>query len=142
MDEKDLEKLLKFRNLHNPYCQRQGIVVQELRPGYARVTKTVTPDDVNPLNVPHGGLYFTMADNACGSAMVGYGDACVTVDASYHFLRSGKIGDTLTAEAAEVRHGNLISVLDVKITNQNGVVLGTGSFTFCSLGYKIEIPEA
>ena len=75
MDSKDLEKLRNFRNLHNPYCQRQGIVVQELRPGYARVTKTVAPDDVNPLNVPHGGLYFTMADNACGSAMVGYGYA-------------------------------------------------------------------
>ena len=141
MDENYLQKLLKYRNLHNPYCQRQGIVVQELRPGYARVTKTVAPDDVNPLNVPHGGLYFTMADNACGSAMVGYGYACVTVDANYHFLRSAKVGDHLTAEAFEVRHGNLISVLDVKITDQDGNVLGTGSFTFCTLDYPVEIPE-
>ena len=141
MDSKDLEKLLNFRNLHNPYCRRQGIVVQELRPGYARVTKTVTAEDVNPLNLPHGGLYFTMADNACGSAMVGYGYACVTVDAAYHFLRSGKVGDTLTAEAREVRHGNLISVLDVTIQNQDDVLLGTGTFTFCTLDDKIEIPE-
>ncbi|MCQ2448252.1 MAG: PaaI family thioesterase [Oscillibacter sp.] len=141
MADMDLQKLLRFRNLHNPYCQRQGIVLQDLRPGYARVTKTVTSDDVNPLNVPHGGVYFTMADNACGSAMVAYGNACVTVDASYHFLRGAKIGDLLTAEAFEVRHGNLISVLEVKITGQDGTVFGTGTFTFCSLGYPIEIPE-
>ena len=67
------QKMADYRNSHNPYVQRQGVFVEEISPGYARVTKTVVPEDANPLGVPHGGVYFTMADTACGSAMASYG---------------------------------------------------------------------
>ena len=69
----DYQKMAEYRNSHNPYVQRQGVVVEELGQGYAKVTKTVTTEDTNPLGVPHGGVYFTMADTACGSAMASYG---------------------------------------------------------------------
>ena len=68
----DYQKMAEYRNTNNPYVQRQNVLVEEIGPGCARVTKTVTPEDVNPLGVPHGGVYFTMADTACGSAMASY----------------------------------------------------------------------
>lgn len=132
----DYEKIKAFRNANNPYTQRQGVMVEEIRQGCARVTKTVQPDDVNPLGIPHGGVYFTMADSACGSAMAAYGTMAVTVDASYHFLRSAKVGDTLTAEAHEVKSGKTLCVMDVRILNQENVLLGTGTFTF----YRLDKP--
>lgn len=135
----DYEKIKAFRNANNPYTQRQGIQVEELRSGYARVVKTVEPDDVNPLNVPHGGVYFTMADSACGSAMAAHGTMAVTVDATYHFFRSAAVGDTLTAEAREVKTGKTLCVLDVQIHDQNGTLLGTGTFTFCRLDQPLPI---
>ena len=45
----------------------------------------------------------------------------------------------VTAEAAEVKAGNTICVYDVRVTDQNGVLLGTGTFTFYQLEEKIEI---
>ena len=132
----DYEKIKAFRNANNPYTQRQGVMVEEIRQGYARVTKIVQPDDVNPLGIPHGGVYFTMADSACGSAMAAYGTMAVTVDASYHLLRSAKVGDTLTAEAHEVKSGKTLCVMDVRILNQENVLLGTGTFTF----YRLDKP--
>ena len=133
------QKMADYRNSHNPYVHRQGIFVEEIGPGFARVTKTVVPEDANPLGVPHGGVYFTMADTACGSAMASHGYKAVTMNASYNFCRSANVGDCLTAEAREVKHGKTVCVFEVRITDQNGVLLGTGTFTFYSLPEKLEI---
>ena len=62
----DMQKILEYRNARNRFCQRVGITVTELSPGYAKVVKTVTEDDLNPVDVAHGGLFFSMADNAAG----------------------------------------------------------------------------
>lgn len=133
------QKMADYRNSHNPYVQRQGVFVEEISPGYARVTKTVVPEDANPLGVPHGGVYFTMADTACGSAMASYGYKAVTMNAGYNFFRSANVGDCLTAEAREVKHGKTVCVFEVHITDQNGALLGTGTFTFYSLSEKLDI---
>lgn len=126
----DYEKIKAFRNRSNPYTHRQGLRVEEIGPGYARVTKTIGPEDLNPLQIPHGGVYFTMADTACGSAMASHGYLAVTMNASYNFFRSAAVGDTLTAEAHEVKYGRTICVFDVQITGPDGTLLGNGSFTF------------
>lgn len=133
------QNMVDYRNSHNPYVQRQGIFVEEICPGYARVTKTIVPEDTNPLGVPHGGVYFTMADTASGSAMASYGYKAVTMNASYNFFRSAGIGDCLTAEAREIKHGQTVCVFDIRITNQSGTLLGTGTFTFYQLPEKLEI---
>ena len=126
----DFQKMAEFRNTHNTYAHRLGIFVEEIGPGYARVTKTITPEDLNPLNFAHGGVYFSMADTACGSAMASHGHMAVTVNASYNYFRSAAPGDMLTAVATEVKTGRTLCVYDVRITDQNETLLGTGTFTF------------
>lgn len=133
----DFQKMVEFRNTHNPYAQRLGVLVEEIGPGYGRAVKTITPEDLNPLNFAHGGVYFSMADTACGSAMASHGHMAVTVNCSYNFMRSAKVGDTLTAEAREIKAGKTLCVYDVRITNQDGTLLGTGTFTFYQLEQEI-----
>lgn len=135
----DFQKMAEFRNTHNPYAHRLGIFVEEIGPGYARVNKTITPEDLNPLNFAHGGVYFSMADTACGSAMASHGHMAVTVNASYNYFRSAAPGDMLTAVATEVKTGRTLCVYDVRITDQNETLLGTGTFTFYQLEQTIDI---
>ena len=135
----DLKELAKSRNAKNVFCNRLGIQIRDIAPGRAVVVKTVGPEDVNPLGIPHGGVYFSMADTACGTAMATHGYAAVTMDANYHFLKSAAVGDTLTAESIEVRSGRTIGVYDVRITNQDGTLLGTGTFTFYRLDQKLTV---
>ena len=71
--------------------------------------------------------------------MASHGYLAVTVNANYNFLRSAQLGDVLTAEAQESKHGRTLSFFDVRITNQDGTLLGTGIFTFYRLDRKIEI---
>lgn len=93
----DYKKLRDTRNSSNPFAQRLGIFVEEIGPGYARAVKDITAEDANPVGVAHGGCYFSLADTACGSAMASHGYYAVTVNASYNFLRSAKLGDHLVA---------------------------------------------
>lgn len=134
----DFEKIVEYRNKRNRFARRLGITVESISPGSARVVKTIEEDDLNPLGRAHGGVYFTMADSAAGSAMVAKGYAAVTVNASYNFFRSAAAGDVVTAEAVEVKSGKTICVYDVRVTDQNGTLLGTGTFTFFQLEEKIE----
>ncbi len=126
----NFQEILEYRNANNPAATRLGIFVREIGPGYARVTKTVEPEDLNPLHIPHGGIYFSMADTACGSAMASHGRVAVTMNANYHFFRSANLGDKLTAEATEIKSGKTICVYEARITDQNGTMLGIGTFTF------------
>ena len=135
----DMQKILEYRNARNRFCQRIGITVTELSPGYAKAVKTITEDDLNPVNIAHGGVYFTMADNATGSAIAAYGEKAVTRSAQDNFLRAARAGDVLTAEAREVKHGGTVSVCDVRITDQNGTLMGTGTFTFYNLKKPLKI---
>ena len=135
----DFEKLAAYRNAHNPFARKLGIHLEEIRQGYARAVKTVEPEETNPVGVPHGGVYFTMADVVCGAASSSRGYVTVTVNALYNFLRSAKVGDRLIAEGREIKHGRTVNVYEARITDQDGALLGTGTFTFYQLDQKIPL---
>ena len=135
----DYQKLLEHRNRDNRFTQKLAIRLTEVRPGYARVEKTVSEDDVNPLGFAHGGLYYTMADNACGSAAAAHGIIMVTSSGSFNYFRSAEIGDHLTAEATELKYGQTLAVYNVNVTDQRGTLLGSGTFTFCTTGTPINL---
>ena len=93
----------------------------------------------NPVGVAHGGCYFSLADTACGSAMSSHGYLCVTVNSTYNFMRSAKLGDRLVAEARETKSGRTLCFYEVDVRDQNGTLLGNGIFTFYKLDQKIEM---
>lgn len=132
----DYQKLVEYRNANNPYSGRQGITVEEIRFGYARAVKTVGTDDLNPAKVPHGGVYFVLADTASAAAAYSRSVPIVTVNCSFNFLGSATVGDCLTAEATEVQRGKTFGVYDVIVKNQNDSLLGKGTFTMYQLPQK------
>ena len=133
----DYERLRAFRNENNPFPRRLGIYVEELRPGCARAVKTVTEEDLNPLQVTHGGVYYTLADTACGSVMAAYGTMAVTINSAFSFLKSAQAGERLTAEARELPGGRSVCVLEVRVTGGEGELFATGTFTFRRLDKPI-----
>ena len=135
----DYERLRAFRNERNPFPRRLGIYVEELRPGYARAVKTVTEEDLNPIQVTHGGVYYTLADTACGSVMAAYGTMAVTINSAFSFLKSAQAGDRLTAEARELPGGRSVCVLEVRVTGGEGELFATGTFTFRRLDKPIAL---
>ena len=71
--------------------------------------------------------------------MASHGFFAVTVNASYNFLRSAKLGDRLTAEAREVKSGRPSASSRCASPMRAGTLLGSGSFTFYRLDREIPL---
>lgn len=102
-------------------CSRWlGMAIEEVRPGYARLSMTVRPEFLNGHAICHGGLMFTLADSAFAFACNSHNINTVASGCTIEFLRPVQGGDVLTAEAVEQilsgRHG----VYDIKVTNLAG----------------------
>jgi acyl-CoA thioesterase len=79
-----------------------GIVIEEARSGYARLSMTVTAEMLNGHRIAHGGMVFALADTAFAYVCNGKNQKTVAAQASIVFLGSAQEGETLTAEAEEV----------------------------------------
>jgi len=137
----DLQKMMEYRNNHNPFCQKIGVSVEEVRPNYARAVKTVEESDANPVGVAHGGLYFTLCDAVCAYAMGTRGHKAVTINSTLNFLKAAKVGSQLIAEAFEVKAGKTICVYEARITDSKGTLLSNGTFTFFQLEDKLSFGD-
>jgi acyl-CoA thioesterase len=97
-----------------------GMRILEIRPGYARLAMQIREDMVNGHLICHGGLIFTLADSAFAFACNTHDLVTVASSASIEFLLPGRLGDELTATAAERTRSKRTGVYDVAVHNQRG----------------------
>jgi acyl-CoA thioesterase len=100
-----------------------GMVLEEVRPGYARMRMKVRPDMLNGHAIMHGGLTFTLADSTFAFACNSYNVNAVASGCSIEFLRPAQLGEELVAEARETilqgRHG----VYDITVRGSDGTLV-------------------
>ena len=118
---------------HDPLSQMIDLKIVEIKPGYARGEIEVQPKHLNPIASVHGGCLYTMADVVAGCAAESHGATTPTLDSSFHFLNAGLNVKKLIAEATELKKGKRILVYDIKITNQDDLLLATGIFTYMNI---------
>ena len=100
-----------------------GMKLEEVRPGYARVSMTVTDNMVNGHDLCHGGMIFTLADTAFAFACNSHNQRAVAAGCAIAFPAPAHLGDALTAEGVEVAHVGRSGVYDMKVHNQNGLLV-------------------
>lgn len=101
-------------------AQRLGISIDEVRPGFARLSMTVADDMVNGHAVGHGGLTFALADTAMAYASNSYNRVALAQYATINFLAPTRLGERLTAEAMEQSRAGRAGIYDVRVTNPDG----------------------
>ena len=89
--------LEKIKN--DPFVKFMGIRVDEVSEGFASCSLILTGDMLNFLGVPHGGVYFSLADVAFSAAANYNHPPSFALDISGSFLKPAKVGETLTAKA-------------------------------------------
>lgn len=100
-----------------------GMKIEEVRPGYARLSMTVTANMVNGHNLCHGGLIFTLADSTFAFACNSHNQRAVAAGCAIEFLAPAFLGDVLTAEGVEQALRGRTGVYDLKVTNQNNELI-------------------
>lgn len=103
--------------------QRLGMVLEDVGPGRAVLSMTITADMVNGHGSAHGGFIFALADSA-------FAFACNTVDqrsvgqqAAITYLAPARAGDRLTATAIERARPGRSGLYDVTVTGADGTVI-------------------
>ncbi len=101
-------------------AQAAGIELDEVRDGYARLRMRVRPEQLNAVQVCHGGNLFMLADTAFAFACNSRNQKTLAAAASIDFVAPAQEGDLLTAECIELHLGGRSGVYDVRITSQDG----------------------
>ena len=92
-----------------------GMQVVEVAPGRARVSMLVRPDMVNGHDLCHGGVIASLADSAFALACNSHGPVTVAAGFSIDFLRPGRLGQVLHADAREVSRRGRSGIYDVTV---------------------------
>ncbi len=119
-----------------------GMTLEEIGPGYARMSMTVREDMVNGHQICHGGLIFTLADSTFAFACNSYNHVAVAQGANIEFLAPGKLGDVLTAIGEERHAAGKTGVYDIRVSNQDGrtIALFRGK-SFRIGGHLVDAPS-
>ncbi len=97
-----------------------GMKLEGIRPGYARLSMSVTENMVNAQKICHGGLIFALADSSFGYACNTHNRRALAAGASIDFLSPALLHDVLTSECVESATAGRRGIYDAKVTNQKG----------------------
>jgi acyl-CoA thioesterase len=104
----------------DPASQQLGMTLDEIRPGYARMSMRVRGDMLNGHGTCHGGYIFMLADSAFAFACNSHNFNTVGAGCSIDYLSPGREGELLTAEAVEQALSGKTGVYDIVVTNEEG----------------------
>jgi acyl-CoA thioesterase len=97
-----------------------GMVIEDARPGWARVSLRITETMVNGHAIAHGGVTFTLADSAFAFACNSRNEPNVALQASISYISAVRLGDLLVAEAQERSSKGRTGVYDITVTRADG----------------------
>ncbi len=97
-----------------------GIKLDDIGPGFAKMTMAIRSDMLNGLGICHGGITYTLADTAFAYACNSRNEKTLALSCTITYSISVYEGDTLTAEAQERALNGKTGVYDVVISNRSG----------------------
>lgn len=108
----------------NDYASRGlGMKIEEIGPGYARLSMRVRQEMLNGHATCHGGFIFTLADSAFAFACNSANRVTVASAASVDFVAPARVDDLLMAIAEERTRSGRTGVYDVRVENQDGQLI-------------------
>lgn len=129
----DIKELL---NRTDRFAAVAGCQITEVSDRHAVAVMTVTNAHLNGGNVCQGGALFTLADLAIAALMNASGHLTFGINNSIMFVASAHEGDTLRAEAVFVSDHHKIPSVEVRVTNQNDVLI----CHVTGMGYRKHVP--
>jgi len=100
-----------------------GMRLDEVAPGHARMSMTVTAAMANGHGICHGGFIFALADSAMAFAANPRGEPAVAQHAAITFIRPGQVGEVLIADAAERMQAGRSGMYDVRVATEQGALV-------------------
>jgi len=129
IDEDLFNKLIEI-NEKTPFHKLMGVFIIEIGKGFAMTGVKIEEKHLNPLNIAHGGVLFTLMDITMGMAARTLGKQVITVEMNINYIAPANIGDEVKATAKMLHVGNKTSVAVCEAYSQNGKLLASARETF------------
>lgn len=100
-----------------------GMKFVEVDEGYCELCLKVEEHHTNGHGICHGGVTYALADSAFAFACNSRNQPTVAQHNTMTYIAPGKLGDVLTAKATEVSLVGRSGITDVRVTNQDGIVI-------------------
>jgi acyl-CoA thioesterase len=107
----------------DPWAQALGIEYLEVRRGFCRVGLALQPHMLNFQGFPHGGVIFSVADIAFGTACNSHGEPAVALSMTISYLTAVAAGSRLLAEARQVKQGRRAGFYEVTVSTDGGTLV-------------------
>ncbi|QWV95514.1 PaaI family thioesterase [Geomonas oryzisoli] len=123
MDEKLKEAI--FRQVEcEPFAQALKMELVQLDEGFSAVEMAYDAEVMNNMfGRAHGGAIFSLIDEAFETVCQTVGSVTVALNVSVNYVASPELGARLRAEAREVNSTRKTASYDIKVHDQNGVLI-------------------
>ncbi len=136
----EFQKYMDFRNGAPGFNKEMGLVVTEMKDGYARLEMEIDyAIHGNPIGSVHGGVIFALADSAGGIAAASKGSFVTTVTGDINYLNPAINVKKLIATTRELKAGKNVLVYDVTVTDENERVIAESRMTYYNLHKPINL---
>ena len=101
---KDPQKIVNKMYQEDAFSNWLGIEIIEINAGYCQLKMTVTKEMLNGVQIPHGGISYSLADSALAFASNAHGKKCISIETSISHTQTAKAGDVLIATTEELSY--------------------------------------
>jgi len=140
IDERLFEAIINA-NRECSYHNMIKMYVTALGSGEAILEIVIEQEHLNPRNIAHGGITFSLADTAMGMVIRTFNYDSVTVASNINFLKPVYKNDTLKAVGKIVDLGKKIMIVRAEVVNQKKEKIAVARGTFYKKG-EFLVPEA
>lgn len=111
--------LIQQKLENDPYSAFLGIKLEKVEDGYARVSMVLRENFLNFSGYIHGGLIFSLADQAFAVASNSGGVTSLALQMNINYVRPPSVEDILIAEAKEEYLTSRIGLYQIKVENSS-----------------------
>ena len=108
------------------YFLSNGFKITKLEKNEVIIEYKVKESGLNPYNIVHGGILFSLCDFASGALSLMNGHLPITTSDNINFLNVAKC-KKIKCKCNILKEGNNIGYYDAKIYDENDILLTTGS---------------
>lgn len=137
----EIEKRVIMTEIPNPITLDvvsafENYTIDVFEHGHVILSTEVVESSLNYYGKTHGGYLFTLCDQVGGLVARSAGATAVTLQANIHYLKPGNLGERLFVEGNLIHGGRTTQMVEVTVTNKEGVALTKVSITMFIIGDK------
>ncbi len=107
------------------YARKLGMHLVDLKPGHAVVEMVPDESDENIFGMVHGGVIFSLMDEAFQLSCNSHGTVAVALSVNVIYHHPVRRGCRLRAESREVHRSKKTGTYDIKAVDETGVLIAS-----------------